>query len=148
MGAADPAFIEVKAPAAWRVLWNTVQRLARRGIRTAAVARDPGPGLADAELALRNGHADEAAMLLAPCQAALANDPAFLNLLGVVCEARGQWEAARRFYGVAISLVPGYAPAQQNMRRIFELYTFGRSREPVAFGRHFPRGPVPCAGGG
>jgi hypothetical protein len=88
----------------------------------------------DAAVAIRAGRADDASALLGPHSAALSRDAAYLNLLGVVCEARTQWKLARRFYGVAMSVNSSYGPAEQNMRRLYELYTFGRSREPVALG--------------
>jgi hypothetical protein len=52
--------------------------------------------------------------------------------MGVVCESRGEWRRARRFYGKAMRANRGFAPATQNMRRWFELFTFGRTSWPVA----------------
>jgi hypothetical protein len=54
-----------------------------------------------------------------------ARDAACLNLLGVLCEARGQHPLAKRFYGSAIRADRRFDPAQQNMRRLYELDTFG-----------------------
>jgi hypothetical protein len=59
-------------------------------------------------------------------------DAACLNLRGVVCEARGQWARARRFYGKAVRADRGYLPAEQNVRRCYELETFGKTRLPPA----------------
>lgn len=61
-------------------------------------------------------------------------DAAYFNLLGVLYEARSKWRLARKFYEKAIAADKLYAPAQQNMRRIYELNTFGRSGEPVTLG--------------
>jgi CheY-like chemotaxis protein len=61
-------------------------------------------------------------------------DAAYFNLLGVLYEAQRKWNLARKFYGKAIRADGRYEPAQQNMRRIFELYQFGRSKEPVSLG--------------
>jgi hypothetical protein len=67
-----------------------------------------------------------------------ARDAACLNLLGVICEKRGRWEEARRFYGCAIRADRCYAPPRQNIRRWFELDTFGQSRVPVTLGDEEP----------
>jgi hypothetical protein len=59
-------------------------------------------------------------------------DARCLNLLGVIAEARGEWKRAWRLYGRAIAADRCYRPAQQNMRRLYELHTFGDSREAIA----------------
>jgi len=61
-----------------------------------------------------------------------AKDPAFHNLLGLLTELREDFSGARKHYGDAIRLNSKYAPAQQNMRRLYELREFGRSDEPGA----------------
>lgn len=62
------------------------------------------------------------------------HDAAYFNLLGVLYEARRQWRLAKKFYGKSLKAEKGYASAQQNLRRVYELYTFGHSTEPVALG--------------
>ena len=62
------------------------------------------------------------------------NTAPYFNLLGVLYEAQRKWRLARKCYGKAIAADGRYDPAQQNMRRIYELYTFGRSKEPIALG--------------
>lgn len=62
------------------------------------------------------------------------DDARWLNLMGVICESRGDWRRARRFYGKAMRADRGFAPAEQNMRRWYEMFTFGRTRWPVALG--------------
>jgi len=57
-----------------------------------------------------------------------------LNLAGVFFEMQEDYDRARKFYGKALKYGPYYEPAQQNMRRIFELFHFGSSKEPMAFG--------------
>lgn len=59
---------------------------------------------------------------------------AYLNLLGVIREARHEWRDARYWYRRAVAADKRYEPTQQNLRRIYELYTFGKSREPFALG--------------
>jgi DNA-binding response OmpR family regulator len=58
----------------------------------------------------------------------------YFNLLGVVYEAQRQWRLARKCYGKAMRADKRYEPAQLNMKRLYELYTFGRSRVQVALG--------------
>ncbi|MGH8094780.1 MAG: response regulator [Chthoniobacterales bacterium] len=56
------------------------------------------------------------------------------NLLGVLFEMQHEYSIARRCYGRAISIDSQYEPAQQNMRRLFELFQFGSSKEPINLG--------------
>jgi DNA-binding response OmpR family regulator len=56
------------------------------------------------------------------------------NLLGVLSEMNEDYEAAKKCYGRAIAINSNYEPAQQNMRRIFELFNFGSSKEPFHLG--------------
>jgi hypothetical protein len=59
-------------------------------------------------------------------------DAVCLNLRGIICQARGEWKQARRFFGKAMRADRGFVPARQNMRRLYELDTFGATRLPVA----------------
>ena len=56
------------------------------------------------------------------------------NLGGVLFEMLEDYDRAKRYYGQAIRLNKNYEPAQQNMRRIYELFQFGSSKEPFSFG--------------
>jgi tetratricopeptide (TPR) repeat protein len=56
------------------------------------------------------------------------------NLAGVLAEMMEDYDRAKRLYGQAIKINKRYAPAQQNMRRIFELFNFGSSEEPFNLG--------------
>ncbi len=68
----------------------------------------------------------------------LAHEAApYFNLLGIIYEARQQWRLARKFYGKAIKVNRNYEPAQQNMRRLYELNTFGRTKLDAALGDEF-----------
>ena len=58
------------------------------------------------------------------------NSPIAVNLAGVLFEMKGDYDQAKRCYGEAIRLNRHFDPAQQNMRRIYELFTFGSSTEP------------------
>ena len=56
------------------------------------------------------------------------------NLGGVLFEMLEDYDSAKRCYGKAIRLNRNYEPAQQNMRRIYELFQFGSSKEPFNLG--------------
>jgi DNA-binding response OmpR family regulator len=56
------------------------------------------------------------------------------NLAGVLAELLEDVDKAKRYYGQAIKLNKNYEPAQQNMRRLFELQNFGRASEPLNLG--------------
>jgi len=62
------------------------------------------------------------------------NDPGFFNLVGVLREVEGNKSTAAEFYGRAIRADANYAPAQQNMRRLYELRNFGQTHQVVALG--------------
>jgi len=56
------------------------------------------------------------------------------NLAGVLAEMLDDVDKAKKYYGQAIKLDKNYEPAQQNMRRLFELQHFGSSSEPFNLG--------------
>jgi FixJ family two-component response regulator len=56
------------------------------------------------------------------------------NLAGVLAEMLDDHDKAKKYYGQAIKLDKNYEPAQQNMRRLFELQHFGSSSEPFHLG--------------
>jgi hypothetical protein len=87
--------------------------------------------------ALRLGRLCEVQRLLDDAGDRAGGDAACLNLLGVVCEARGRWAEAKRYYGRAICAERRFAAAQQNMRRVYELSRFGHSAQAVAVGEPF-----------
>jgi DNA-binding NtrC family response regulator len=62
------------------------------------------------------------------------DSPEVFNLGGVLFELLEDYERAKRYYGQAIRLNKNYEPAQQNMRRIYELFQFGSSKEPYNLG--------------
>lgn len=62
-----------------------------------------------------------------------ANAEAF-NLTGVLFEMQEDYDRAKKYYGHAIKLDKNFEPAQQNMRRIYELFQFGSSKEPFNLG--------------
>ena len=56
------------------------------------------------------------------------------NLQGILHEIGGNYDAAKKSYGRAIKLDASHPAAQQNMRRMYELFNFGRSDEPQHLG--------------
>ena len=56
------------------------------------------------------------------------------NLAGVLFEMQEDYDRAKKYYGHAIKLDKRFEPAQQNMRRIYELFHFGSSKEPFNLG--------------
>lgn len=62
-----------------------------------------------------------------------ANAEAF-NIAGVLFEMQEDYVRAKKYYGQAIKLDKNFEPAQQNMRRLFELSNFGSSEEPLNLG--------------
>ena len=56
------------------------------------------------------------------------------NLQGILHEIGGDYDAARKSYGRAIKCDASHPAAQQNMRRLYELFNFGRSDEPQHLG--------------
>jgi CheY-like chemotaxis protein len=61
-------------------------------------------------------------------------DPAFLNLAGVLHECHGRVDCARKFYERSAARDRKYRPAQENLRRLGELRRTGKSKRKVAFG--------------
>jgi FixJ family two-component response regulator len=56
------------------------------------------------------------------------------NLAGVLAELLQDFDKARKYYGQAIKLDKHYEPAQQNMRRLFEVHHWGSTDEPISLG--------------
>lgn len=88
--------------------------------------------------ALRSVDIPTAETLLMRAADLAQDDAAYLNLLGILYESRRQWRLARKFYGKAMRADKRYEAAQSNMRRLYELETFGRSAVPVALGGEPP----------
>ena len=82
--------------------------------------------------AIRLGFPQQAMSMLESAGAAALRDASCLNLMGVIQERLGRWDLARRYYGRAMRADGRYQPAQQNMRRWYELYTLGCSTERIA----------------
>jgi Flp pilus assembly protein TadD len=61
--------------------------------------------------------------------------PDALNLAGVLFEMQEDFTRAERYYKQALRLDKNHEAAQGNMRRIYELFHFGSSKEPYYLGR-------------
>jgi CheY-like chemotaxis protein len=100
----------------------------------------PAPGggygevLQRVRAALRAGEFREAEKELMTAGLITDDDPAFLNLAGLLHESHGRIESAGRFYQRAAAKNRAYAPAQENLKRLGELRRHGKSKRPVAFG--------------
>jgi len=62
------------------------------------------------------------------------DDPAYLNLAGVLHESHGRLESASKFYQKAAAKNRSYLPARENLKRLGEIRRHGKSKRPVAFG--------------
>lgn len=82
--------------------------------------------LRDALVAICDGRWNDAEKALTIDGAAEPCDAVFLNLLGIVCQGRHEWKQAKRFFGRAMR-IRDFVPAEQNLRRLYELETFGKT---------------------
>ena len=105
----------------------------------------PGSGyghvLQTVRTALRAGKFADAESALMHAGAVADDDPAFLNLAGVLHESHGRVESAGRFYQRAAGKGRGYLPAQHNLQRLAELQSRGRTRREIALGDEKPGKP-------
>lgn len=106
----------------------------RDPVQDAARTESSSRVVRDACLSLRLGRIGEAETILRSIAARPPRHADWLNLMGVIHEFRGDWRRARRCYGKAMRADRDFAPAEQNMRRWYELFTFGRTNLPVALG--------------
>ena len=90
--------------------------------------------LRDVGFALRHGCIEEVETLVARAGTAAMADPAGVNLVGLLYELHGDRARARKCYGRAMRIDRTFSPAQQNMQRLYELSTMGRTRRAVTIG--------------
>ena len=83
--------------------------------------------LRDALVAICEGRWNDAEKALTIDGATEPRDAVFLNLLGIVSQGRHEWKQAKRFYGRAMRTRGSFIPAEQNLRRLYELETFGKT---------------------
>jgi hypothetical protein len=88
--------------------------------------------------ALRRGMLADARLRLLSVGARGEHDAAWLNLMGLLHECEGQSRIAHRFYGRAMRADRHYRPAEQNMRRLYELHALGRTYQVPVLGDEPP----------
>jgi hypothetical protein len=119
---------------------NLINALRQWSWATAEVPEPPAPfwdrrtALLMASAAARQGAWDLVEAELLKGGEVAMNDAACLNLLGLAAEWRGDWPRAKRMYGRAMRRDRSYLPAERNLRRYYELFTFGRSEVPKCLG--------------
>jgi DNA-binding response OmpR family regulator len=77
---------------------------------------------------------DEAEVFLKQAIALRPDSAEAHNLMGVLHELRHEHDASYRAYRAALKADRHYKPAEHNMRRYYERFTFGRSDVPVDTG--------------
>lgn len=123
----------LEKPASPELLLETLARIRKeRALLDDKDADNYEALLARARAALVDYELPRAEALLLRAAPLAEKDPAYHNLMGLLTELREDISGARKHYGRAIALNCKYAPAQQNMRRLYELREFGHSSEPGA----------------
>jgi DNA-binding response OmpR family regulator len=97
-------------------------------------ARQFATNLAQAKRALNRRVFPEAEVFLRQALALNSHSAEAHNLMGVLHESRNEHDASYRAYRAALKADRHYRPAQQNMRRYYERFTFGKSDVPVDLG--------------
>jgi DNA-binding response OmpR family regulator len=119
--------------------------LARHDTRTephtAPVAHQPltvagqfAANLAQAKRALNKRWFEEAEVYLKQAIGLEGSSAEVHNLMGVLHELRNEHDASYRSYRAALKANRHYEPAQHNMKRYYERFTFGKSDVPVDTG--------------
>ena len=84
--------------------------------------------------AIRRGEFTRARAMFSAWDEPAHRDAACLNVLGVLAVAESDWKHAAKLWRAAVHTDAGYQPAQQNLRRYYELFQFGRSEVAIALG--------------
>jgi DNA-binding response OmpR family regulator len=112
---------------------------------TPAAFRDPDEDYAQVlehvRQALRGRRFREAERELMKAGSITSEDAAFMNLAGILHEAHGRVDSARKFYERSIAR-SNYEPAKQNLERLGELRRTGKTKRPVSFGGEECSDPV------
>jgi two-component SAPR family response regulator len=90
--------------------------------------------LAKAKRALNRRWFDEAEVYLKQAIGLEPQSAEAHNLMGVLHELRNEHDASYREYRASLKVDKHYEPAQHNMRRYYERFTFGKSEVPVDTG--------------
>ena len=95
------------------------------------MARDDepvNPHILDVRRMIHSQDYDGARRVLRKC---FAPDAEMNNLCGVLYELEGEFEKARQDYRAALKRDRSLGAAELNLRRYYELWTFGRSEIPI-----------------
>jgi len=87
-----------------------------------------------ARRAICQGDLELAFAFVQECGDAAEHDAPCLNVLGLIAEARNDWDEARRCWSRALRVDPSYVPAAANLRRWMELFYWGKSGMRVTYG--------------
>ncbi|MHC5543629.1 response regulator, partial [Singulisphaera rosea] len=98
------------------------------------VASQFADNLTRAKRALNHRSFDEAEVFLRQAIALESSSAEAHNLMGVLHECRNDHDASYREYRAALKSDRQYEPAQHNMKRYYERFTFGRSDVPIDTG--------------
>jgi DNA-binding NtrC family response regulator len=98
-------------------------------------AAQPEECLAQAKRAINNRMFDQAEELLRQAITLNARSAEAHNLLGVLHELRDEHDASLQEYKAALKIDRLYTPAQHNIKRFYERFTFGTSDIPLDTGR-------------
>lgn len=86
-----------------------------------AAAREEEAAFADrlarARSSLEANKLEQAMAYISQAVVVRADRPEIFNLIGAIMELRGDIDAARRMYRVAVTIEPAYGPARQNLER-------------------------------
>jgi CheY-like chemotaxis protein len=77
-------------------------------------------------------------LLMRAATVSAGREAPYFNLLGVLYELGRNRRLAKKFYGKAMAADRSYRPAEMNVRRIYELESFGRTAHAVALGDEAP----------
>lgn len=89
--------------------------------------------VAAARALLEEGKLEEALPLIQKAVQLGTDRPEGFNLLGALDELRGDQDAARRMYRVALAIDPTYFPAALNLKRLCQWNPVGRTH-PINLG--------------
>ena len=115
-------------------LRNAVAEITQRHAHEDDRADSFDANLVAAKRSINLGRFDKAQLHLRKALKLNEKSPEAFNLAGVLAEIHEDYNQAKKCYGQAIRLNGNYEPAQQNMRRLFEVDHFGSSNEPVNLG--------------
>jgi len=143
LGAIDFVAKPVAAADLRNLVADVLVRHAPESRSTAPQPEGPGPATAAslfaadlrrAKHALNRRAFDEAEAFLKQAIALQTSSAEAHNLMGVLHEVRKEHDASYREYKAALKADRHYEPAQNNMRRYYERFTFGRSDVPLDAG--------------